>query len=256
MRRARPRGPAREPCRGDNQPRGMTACDGGRPGAVPQNAAYLSARTAAQSAAPRAGRPAAMRPSASSGCPRAGFSLIEVIIATAILMGSAVVLARLAGMGREQSQKAALSTTAQQLCEQTLHELLAGLRPLEVSEDSPLLPLPEPIPEQVEQSDITPQWAETTTPSSTTEAAELDETNPAWRHSIRMDLLPEMPGMWCLTVVVRQGDLTLARPVSFSLTRWIAGPPPPGAFDALTEPIGESAQPPFSEQFSQPEGQP
>ena len=32
-----------------------------------------------------------------------GFSLLEVIIATAMLMGAAVVLSRLAGMGREQS---------------------------------------------------------------------------------------------------------------------------------------------------------
>ncbi|MFN9238057.1 MAG: hypothetical protein ACK6D4_25815, partial [Planctomyces sp.] len=35
-----------------------------------------------------------------------GFSLLEVIIATAMLMGAAVVLSRLAGMGREQSQAA------------------------------------------------------------------------------------------------------------------------------------------------------
>ena len=61
---------------------------------------------------------------------RRGFSLIEVMIATAILMGSAVVLARLAGMGREQSQKARLYSDAQELCEQTMNELLLGLRPM------------------------------------------------------------------------------------------------------------------------------
>ncbi len=76
-----------------------------------------------------------------------GFSLIEVIIATAILMGSAVVLARLAGMGRDQSQKARLHSEAQQLCEQTLNELLLGMRPMELVEAMPLIPLPAPIEE-------------------------------------------------------------------------------------------------------------
>ena len=33
-----------------------------------------------------------------------GFSLIEVILATAILLGSVVVLGELAGMGRRQAQ--------------------------------------------------------------------------------------------------------------------------------------------------------
>ena len=78
---------------------------------------------------------------------RSGFSLIEVMIATAILMGSAVVLARLAGMGRDQSQKASLHSEAQQLCEQTLNELLLGMRPMELIESMPLIPLPTPIEE-------------------------------------------------------------------------------------------------------------
>jgi len=161
---------------------------------------------------------------------RAGFSLIEVMIATAILMGSAIVLARLAGMGREQSQKARLYSDAQQLCEQTLNELLLGMRLMEPIESLPLLPLPKPLEEFSEELTALDPFA---SEEKTTEAP-ADETNPEWRHSIRMELLPGQPGMWSLTVDVVQGDQTLPRPVRFSLTRWIAGPIPEGGFDELS----------------------
>ena len=72
---------------------------------------------------------------------RGGFSLLEVILATAMLMGAAVVLSRLAGMGREQSQAAQTLDQAQRICERTLNELLLGARPLVLGEDQPLLPL-------------------------------------------------------------------------------------------------------------------
>ena len=166
---------------------------------------------------------------------RSGFSLIEVMIATAILMGSAVVLARLAGMGRDQSQKASLHSEAQQLCEQTLNELLLGMRPMELIESMPLIPLPTPIEETTDE--VNPQDAfsaqeETIKPSP-------DETNPEWRHSIRTEQLAGKPGMWALTVEVEQGDQTLPRPIRFSLTRWISGPVPEGAFDDLSQDVDE-----------------
>jgi len=170
---------------------------------------------------------------------RSGFSLIEVIIATAILMGSAIVLARLAGMGRYQSQKAKLYSDAQQLCEQTMNELLLKLRPEELVESTPLIPLPEPIEETPEEFSESDMFAATETPQQ----PEVEETNPEWRHSVRMDVLPTLPGMWSLTVVVVQGDETLERPVRFSLTRWISGAPPEGAFDELSQGINDSALP-------------
>jgi type II secretory pathway pseudopilin PulG len=163
---------------------------------------------------------------------RLAFSLIEVIIATAILMGSAVVLARLAGMGRDQSQKARLYSEAQQLCEQTLNELLLGMRPMELVESMPLIPLPAPIEDTADD-------ANAQDPFSSTERQDveptIDETNPEWRHSVRIEPLPAKPGMWALTVEVLQGDQTLPRPIRFSLTRWISGPPPEGAFDELLQ---------------------
>ncbi|MEZ6034586.1 MAG: prepilin-type N-terminal cleavage/methylation domain-containing protein [Planctomycetaceae bacterium] len=172
---------------------------------------------------------------------RSGFSLIEVMIATAILMGSAIVLSRLAGMGREQSQKARLHSEAQQLCELTMNEVLLKLRPPETVEAAPLIPLPEPIQELNEDSSELSMFAET----GLSQEAEVtpDETDPEWRYSLRMDLLPDLPGMWRLTVAVVQGDETLERPIRFSLTRWISGPPPEGAFDELSRESGELIQP-------------
>ncbi len=170
---------------------------------------------------------------------RSGFSLIEVIIATAILMGSAIVLSRLAGMGRDQSQKARLYSDAQQLCERTMNELLLKLRPSELVESMPLIPLPEPIQETTEDVSESDMFAATETPQQ----LEVEETNPEWRHSVRMDVLPTLPGMWSLTAVVVQGDETLERPIRFSLTRWISGPPPEGAFDELLDGINESTSP-------------
>jgi type II secretory pathway pseudopilin PulG len=162
--------------------------------------------------------------------------LIEVIIATAILMGSAVVLARLAGMGRDQSQKASLHSEAQQLCEQTLNELLLGMRPMELVESMPLIPLPAPI-------EGTADDAKAQDPFSSTERQDVeptvDETNPEWRHSVRIEALPAKPGMWALTVEILQGDQTLPRPLRFSLTRWISGPPPEGAFEELMQGMEE-----------------
>ena len=167
-----------------------------------------------------------------------GFSLIEVIIATAILMGSAVVLARLAGMGREQSQKAKLHSDAQVLCEQTMNELLLKLRPTELVESMPLVPLPEPLKDTAEEFSQSDMLAAQPPPKS-----DVEETDPEWRHSVRMDVLPNLPGMWSLTVVVVQGDETLERPIRFSLTRWISGPPPEGAFDEFSRNINESISP-------------
>ncbi len=167
---------------------------------------------------------------------RRAFSLIEVIIATAILMGSAVVLARLAGMGRDQSQKARLYSEAQQLCEQTSSELLLGMRPMELVEAMPLIPLPAPIQENTDD-------VSTPDPFSSTERQDveptIDETNPEWRHSVRFESLTSKPGMWALTVEVLQGDQTLPRPIRFSLTHWIAGPPAEGAFDELMQGMDE-----------------
>jgi type II secretory pathway pseudopilin PulG len=172
---------------------------------------------------------------------RSGFSLIEVIIATAILMGSAVVLAKLAGMGREQSQKARIHSQVQEICEQTMNEMLLGLRPIEAAESVPWMPLPIPIEESTDDMAEQDQFA---TADEQTEPV-LDEASPEWRFTVRMELLADLPGMWALTVIVQQGDETLPRPVRSSLTRWISGPAPEGSFESLSQ---DPSDPSLSEQ--------
>jgi hypothetical protein len=65
--------------------------------------------------------------------------LIEAIIATAILVGSTIVLAQLAGVGREHAWKADEFTRAQTLCQNKLNELLAGIQPLQSVENQTFL---------------------------------------------------------------------------------------------------------------------
>lgn len=164
---------------------------------------------------------------------RGGFSLLEVILATAMLMGAAVVLSRLAGMGREQSQAAQTLDQAQRICERTLNELLLGARPLVLGEDQPLLPLDqlaqpvlEPVVETAAGRFAVPPAA------AGSAAASLQTTDEvAWRFSVRMQSQAAFPGMWTLTVEVAEGNQQLARRRRFALTRWISGPPAAGAFE-------------------------
>ena len=174
---------------------------------------------------------------------RAGFSLIEVIIATAILMGSAVVLSRLAGMGREQSVRARTYTEAQMLCETTLNELLLGMRVLEPVAAAPLLPvLPDPNTDRMLNDELQREQSLFAITDNAVINQTADEGNAAWKYSVLIDPLPELPGLWSLTVSVVQNDQLASagqlptgeptatgesyspRLVSFSLTRWLAGP--------------------------------
>jgi len=174
---------------------------------------------------------------------RSGFSLIEVILATAILMGSVIVLARLAGMGREQAHKAALHTTAQQLCENTMNELLLGLRPLELIDAQPLLPAESEQPSDLEDLAAADERFggedQLSESRDTLYGAENQEQESEWLYSVRLepvDLMSSLPttqtqnvdesvtendGLQKLTVSVKQSDEELLRPVRFSLTRWI-----------------------------------
>lgn len=175
---------------------------------------------------------------------RAAFSLLEVMLATAMLMGAAVVLSRLAGMGREQAQAARTLDAVQGVCERTLSELLLGLRPLVPAEDQPLLPV-EPRPGQPSEPIVeTPLGrfavpgagalaglTEGTASAPATAPDVSAEADPEWRYSIRMQPQPAFPGMWTLTVEVAEGDQQLPRRRRFALTRWIAGPAPAGAFE-------------------------
>ncbi len=175
--------------------------------------------------------------------PRAGFSLIEVIIATAILMGSAVVLSRLAGMGREQSVRARTYAEAQMLCETTLNELLLGMRVLEPVSAAPLLPvLLDPNAARELNNELQDGQSAFAIIDNAAADQTVNESTAAWKYSVLIDPLPDVPGLWSLTVSVVQNDQLASaaqlpagdptttgvpnrpRLVSFSLTRWLGGP--------------------------------
>lgn len=61
---------------------------------------------------------------------RRGISLIEVILATVMLLGSVMALSQIAYLARRHATGAEDRTQAQMYCQNILHELLAGLRPL------------------------------------------------------------------------------------------------------------------------------
>jgi len=61
---------------------------------------------------------------------RRGFSLLEVLLATGILLGGVIVLAELAGIGRQHALTAEELVTAQWICQTRLDEIVAGAMPL------------------------------------------------------------------------------------------------------------------------------
>ena len=73
---------------------------------------------------------------------RRGFSLLEVMLATSILLACLIVLGELASVGRRHARDAEQLTAAQLLCRSRLNEILAGAAPLEsqAASDVPELP--------------------------------------------------------------------------------------------------------------------
>lgn len=157
---------------------------------------------------------------------RSGFSLIEVILATAILLASVFVLSELAGIGRRQSQRAAVETEAQELCERTLLEVLQGDRPLIAVQNEPLLP-PGIDPDEFEppENDVLEDDDQLLIFDDPDEQSLIEsigrESQSEWLYSVRVTPLEQTPQLAEVVVSVKQADLEIARPVSFSLRRWI-----------------------------------
>ncbi len=137
---------------------------------------------------------------------RAGFSLLEVLLATAILLGCLIVLGQLAAVGRDHARSAEDLTTAQLLCQTKLNEVLAGVTPVRTVEQEPL------------------------------------EETPGWVYSIEVDSLGQ-PGLVSLRVTVSEdvGEVESGseeRPATqFTLTRWIRDPDRDADVDSEPEPL-------------------
>ncbi len=74
---------------------------------------------------------------------RRGFSLMEVLLATSILLACVVVLGQLAEVGRRHIVDVDELTTAQMICQSKLNEIVAGVAPLTAVQDAPVAEAPE-----------------------------------------------------------------------------------------------------------------
>lgn len=149
---------------------------------------------------------------------RCGFSLIEIIIATAILMGSVIVLAQLAGMGRSMAQKADLQAKAQRVCERTLNEIVLGERPMQTVQRTVLEPVTQVSGQPIENVDNS--------------SIRIQPTGDRWLHSVFVTPLAETPHLVRVTVTVELApatentDKVIKDPSAnnagrFTLSRWV-----------------------------------
>lgn len=120
---------------------------------------------------------------------RKAFSLLEILLATAILLGAVVVLGQLAQLGLRNAREASKMARAQQLCQNKLEAIVLGLEPAESVENVP-----------------------------------CDE-DPTWLYSIETEPA-EREGMMTVRVSVTEDLPEPSRAMEFSLVRWLstAGP--------------------------------
>jgi len=137
---------------------------------------------------------------------RGGFSLLEVILALAVLAGAIAVLGEAVRLGMSNAQTARDLTQAQLLAESKLAEIAAGL-----------------------------------TPSDPVQGATFDcvvgDGEIGWLYSISRENT-EQEGLLLVCVTVTQDLPAEKRPVRFSLFRWI---PDPAAVAAMEEAVAEAA---------------
>lgn len=122
---------------------------------------------------------------------RAGFSLMEVLLATAILLASVMVLMELAGIGRYYVQSVEARSAAQALCLTKLNELLSGAQPLQTIDERTI------------------------------------EDQPDWVYSVEITPVRQLPLAAVRVTVTQQvtegpHPLVRGKPKSCSLVRWVA----------------------------------
>jgi type II secretion system protein I len=135
---------------------------------------------------------------AESGKPRAesGFSLLEVILALAILTGALVLLGEFARLGAENAGMAQNLSQAQLICESKLAEIVSG-------ETQPESDSGSPEPPTGDDDDMS-QWNYTV------------DVEPVANQSVQ--------NLLAVTVTVTQDLPKESHPVSCVLTRWITDP--------------------------------
>lgn len=129
----------------------------------------------------------------------AGFSLLEVILAFAILAGSLAVLGQLISIGMRSAREAEGMTESQMICQTIMDEIIVGVR------------LPDPVQEipvdMLSDSSVI-------VPNRTVN----------WVYSIDSELAP-IDGLLMIRVSVRRMNaISLADADQFQLIRWIPDP--------------------------------
>ncbi len=139
---------------------------------------------------------------ASSGTRRSGrrpvrqaFSLLEVILALAILAGSMAALGEAVRLGLENARVARDLTDAQLFCESKMAELEAGFLATDSVTDMPIEPM-----------------AESTLESSS------ESLDTEWLYSVSSQLIDD-EALMLVTISVQQDPTTVAKPVTFTMTR-------------------------------------
>lgn len=127
---------------------------------------------------------------------RSGFSLLEVILALAILAGAIVVLGEANRLALRNAEIARDMGKAQLLCESKLSEIVTGIVPAEPVENAPF---------------------------DATTTASIDANEPAWLYTIETAQVDEA-GLLSVRVTVTRDVPAGQHPVRFSLVRWLPDP--------------------------------
>lgn len=129
---------------------------------------------------------------------RRGFSLLEVMLATAILLGSIVVLGELARLGSRNVQAACNETVAERLAQSVMNRVTAAGTMPEQTVDQPL------------------------------------EETQGWLYSIEIEPL-DRPALSALRIRVAQDLPEEKQPVQFTLVRWMRFTPGSDEKDGLRD---------------------
>lgn len=122
--------------------------------------------------------------------PRSGLSLLEVMLALAILGLALAAIGELMRIGARNAELSRDLTTAQMLCETKMNEVVMGMLPA-------LGTAPTPIPEMGNGNE--------------------------WLYSIETQQVA-LQGLLAVRVTVQQNSEVFSRPATFSLMRWMIDP--------------------------------
>jgi len=126
-------------------------------------------------------------PHFASSFSRRGLSLLEVLLAIAILGGAMVVISQFLNLGYRAASSARLRVEAGTLCDTKMAELAAGVLPL--------------------------------SPTS----GEVIEENPTWNYTVSVENASQV-GLLAVTVTVSQNNVGNQLPMSLSIVRLMPDP--------------------------------